>query len=110
MTQHDARMDTMMTVSDAEYEALVEELVAKQKRRNHIVAEIQDLQDEISEIENARRNLPTKPGMYWHPEEKWPAFLDGSGRWSDGWGNDLEEMGSNHMDLEHVKRVEFVDD
>lgn len=97
-----------MTVSDAEYEALVEELVAKQKRRNYIVAEIQDLQDEISEIENSRRELPTEPGMYWH-EDGWPALLDETGKWSDGWGNDLEEVAGD-MDLEHVKRVEFVDE
>lgn len=39
--------------------------------------------------ENSRRNPPTEPGMYRHPEEKWPALLDDKGRWSDGWGNDL---------------------
>lgn len=96
-------------ISDDEYDALVNELVAKQERRNVIVGEIASLQDTITEFENARRNLPTEPGMYWHPEEKWPAMLHEKGRWSDGWGNDLEEAGSR-MDLEHVKRVEFRND
>lgn len=99
----------MMTISDKEYEAMVEELVAKQERRNRIVAEIQRLQDEISEIENSRRGLPTEPGMYWHPEEKWPAYLGDNGNWTDGWGNELEPDGIP-MDLEHVKKVEFVND
>lgn len=99
----------MMTISDTEYEAMVAELVAKKERRNRIVAEIQGLQDEISEIENSRRGLPTEPGMYWHPEEKWPAYLDENGSWTDGWGNDLEEV-IGDMDLERVKRVEFVDE
>lgn len=57
-----------MSVSDEEYNAIVEELVSKQKRRNRIVAEIEELKDEINEIEYARRGLPTNPGMYWHPE------------------------------------------
>ena len=99
-----------MNVSEEEYEALVGELVSKQKRRNIIVLEIDDLKETIAEIENARRGLPTEPGMYWHPEEKWPAFLSKEGGWTDGWGNDLEEVGGSQMDLEHVKRVEFVGD
>lgn len=98
-----------MTISDKEYDALVEELILKQKRRNLVVAEIDVLQATIAEINNTRRNLPTEPGMYWHPEEKWPAFLDEGGTWSDGWGTELEEP-DNRMDLEHVKRVEFVDE
>lgn len=97
-----------MTVSDEEYNALVEELVSKQKRRNRIVAEIQDLQDEINEIEYARRGLPTKPGMYWHPEEKWPAYLDEDGTWTDGWGNEFDS--DNVYDLESVREVRFTDE
>lgn len=97
-----------MTVSDEEYNALVEELVSKQKRRNRIVAEIEELKDEINEIEYARRGLPTKPGMYWHPEEKWPAYLDEDGKWSDGWGSEFER--DNVYDLESVREVRFTDE
>lgn len=88
-------------ISDAEYESLVEELVSKQKRRNVIVREIEDLQETIAEFENARRGLPTEPGMYWHPEENWPAYLTEGGTWTDGWGNPFE----GDEDLERVKRV-----
>jgi hypothetical protein len=101
-------MDTMMTISDAEYEALVGELVAKQDRRAILDRELRELSDTIAGIDNSRRKLPTTPGMYWHPEENWPAYLDEGGRWRDGWGSDMEEVAGD-MDLEHVKRVEFVD-
>lgn len=90
-------------MSDAEYEALVEELVSKQKRRNVLQNEIADLQETIRGIEYANRGYPTEPGMYWHPGENWPAYLDEIGRWTDGWGNLLEE----EYDLENVKRVVF---
>ncbi|QOC59409.1 hypothetical protein SEA_LIFES_84 [Microbacterium phage Lifes] len=95
-----------MTLSDAEYEAMVLEIVAKQERRAILDQEIRELQDQTDKIERERRGLPTVPGLYWHPEEGWPAVLDEDG-WSDGWGDPLEE---GDMDLENVKRVEFVDD
>lgn len=98
-----------MSISDEEYDILVHELAVKQGLRKVIVNEIQDLQHTISEINNARRNLPMKPGMYWHPEEGWPAFLADDGKWTDGWGNYLEEV-AGEMHLEGVKRVEFVDE
>ena len=97
-----------MTISDAEYEALVDELIAKQDRRAILDRELRELSDTIAGIKNSRRSLPTEPGMYWH-EDGWPALLDETGKWSDGWGNDLEEVAGD-MDLEHVKRVEFVDE
>lgn len=95
-----------MTISDEEYNALVEELVAKEKRRNLLSGEIMNLQDTINQIEYTRRGLPTEPGMYWHPDEQWPALLTANGQWQDGWGNDLDE----EYELENVKRVEFVDE
>jgi len=98
-----------MTVSDAEYEAMVLEIVAKQERRAILDQEIRELQDQTNKVERERRALPTIPGLYWHPEEGWPAVLDKAGGWSDGWGNPLEEVAGD-MDLENVKRVEFVDD
>lgn len=97
-----------MTISDEEYNALVEELVAKQNRRNLLSGEIMNLQDTINQIEYTRRGLPTEPGMYWHPDEGWPAVLTETGQWQDGWGNDFEL--ENQYDLENVKRVEFVDE
>lgn len=93
-----------MGISGEEYDALVAELVAKQERRNVLYGEIQELQIQIAEVEYERRGLPTEPGMYWHPEENWPAHLSDTGLWTDGWGNDFE----GDQDLEHVKRVEFV--
>lgn len=93
-------------MSDEEYEALSAELVAKQNRRAVLDKEIEGLSEVVENAEYMRRNLPTEPGKYWHPDG-WPAYLDENGRWTDGWGNEFEDYGRQD-DLEGLKRVEWV--
>ena len=92
-------------MSDEEYAIARDKLVALQEQRALLDARIQAARDVVEAMEHARRNLPTEPGMYFHPDEGWPAVLTSEGRWHDGWGNDFE--GEEH--LEGLKRVVFVE-
>lgn len=92
-------------VTESNYHALLKALGAKQSSRNRLNSEIEELKDAIGIIEHARRGLPTEPGMYFHPDEGWPAVLSPEGYWHDGWGNDFEDG----YDLEGVRRVGWVE-